>query len=136
MAKLTIRSGDTSNPKTIETVRSCLYEMNRAEEIKINMTPGSILEEVFRNLPKSAPQLHTLCIGSHWLVSDGVAFSIYEDFLYDTERLRHVELISCKLSWDSRLLTGLTRLSLEDSLMANSSIILFKFCMQYNECLH
>jgi hypothetical protein len=72
------------------------------------------------NLPGSAPQLHTLCIGSPSLRS---AYSIHEDFLYDTERLQCVELINCKISWDSRLLTGLTRLCLEESLNANSSII-------------
>jgi hypothetical protein len=126
MAKLTIRSGhsfDTSNPKAIETVRLCLYEMNRVEEIKITFIPGSILEEIFRDLPKSAPQLHTLCIGSCSLGFSGTAFSIHEDFLYNTECLQRVELISCKISWDSRFLTGLTRLTLEDSLQANSSII-------------
>ena len=66
MAKLTIRSGyafSTSNPKTIETVRSCLYEMNRVEELELITTfPDLILEKIFRDLPKSAPQLHTLYI--------------------------------------------------------------------------
>jgi hypothetical protein len=123
-AKLTIRSGfsfDKSNPKAIETVRSCLYEMNRVEELRLPAVPGSILEKIFRDLPKSAPQLHTLCIGSHSYFFEG--FSVHDDFIYDTERLQCVELFNCKISWDSRLLTGLTRLCLEDSLKANSSII-------------
>jgi hypothetical protein len=123
MAKLTIRSGfyfDTSNPRAIGTVRSCLYEMNRVEELKLNSTPGLTLKEIFRDLPKSAPQLHTLCIRSH---SSRSAYSIHEDFLYDTERLQCVELINCKISWDSQLLTGLTRLCLDESLKANSLII-------------
>ena len=47
------------------------------------------------------------------------AFSIHEDFLYDLQR---VELISCKISWDSQFLTGLTRLTQEDSLKENSII--------------
>jgi hypothetical protein len=114
MAKLTIqsdRSGRFFDPKTIETVRSCLYEMDRVEKIDITTISGSILEEIFRDLPKSAPQLHTLCIGRSY----GTAFSIHEDFLYDTERLQRVELINCKISWDSRFLTGLTRLTLEGS---------------------
>ena len=124
MAKLTIRSGvsfKTPNPKAIETVRSCLYEMNRVEEINLFASPGLRLEETLRDLPKSAPQLHTLCIDS--LRYSGTAFSIHEDFLCDTEHLQRVELINCKICWDSRLLTGLTRLTLEDSLKANSSII-------------
>jgi hypothetical protein len=125
MAKLTIRSGfsfDASNTKAIETVRLCLYEMNRVEELKLPTIPGSILEKFFRDSPKSAPQLHTLCIGSHsFRFVKG--FSVHEDFFCDTERLQRVELINCKISWDSRLLTGLTRLRLEDSLKANSSII-------------
>ena len=109
----------TSDPKTIETVRSCLYEMKRVEEIKFAGIPGSILEEIFRDFPKSAPQLHTLCIQPF----SGPAFSIDDDFFYDTENLRRVELMNCKISWDSRLLTGLTRLNLQISLKANSSII-------------
>ena len=60
----------------------------------------------------------------------GTTFSIHEDFLYDTERLQRVELINCKISWDSRLLTGLTHLNLEDSLNANSSIIQFLHALQ------
>ena len=124
MATLTIRSDfsfDNSNSRVIETVRSCLYQMNRVGEIDIGMIAGMRLEQIFRYLPKSAPQLHTLCIDSpHFF---GNAFSIHEDFLYDTGRLQRVELINCKISWDSRLLTGLTRLTLEDSLKANSSII-------------
>ena len=130
MAKLTIRSVfsfDESNPKAIETIRSCLYEMNRIEELKLIVIPASNLEEIFRDLPKSAPQLHTLCIDSRSFPS---TFSIHEDFLYDTERLRHVELVNCNISWDSRLLTGLTRLNLEDSLKANSSIIQFLHALQ------
>jgi hypothetical protein len=121
MAKLTIRSGRPLKPwkpKTFETVRSCLYEMNRVEEINLFAFPGLILEEIFRDLPKSAPQLHTLCIDSH----SYAAFRIDEDFIY-AERLQSVELTNCKISWDSRLLTGLTRLTLEDSLTTNSSII-------------
>jgi hypothetical protein len=135
MAKLTIRSGlsfETSNPKTIETVRSCLHEMNRVEEINLSVIPELILEEIFRDLPKSAPQLHTLRIESCWPHFTGTAFSIHEDFLYDTERLQHVALFNCKISWDSRLLTGLTRLTLEveDSLKTNSSINQFLHALQ------
>ena len=126
MAKLTIRSGlslDTSNPKIIETVRSCLYEMNRVEEIKFDAIPKMKLEEIFRDLSKSAPQLHTLCIGSYSFSDVGPAFPIRKDFLHDTERLRRVELTNCKISWDSPLLIGLTRLTLGDCSKANSSII-------------
>ena len=119
-AKLTIRSFFKPwTPKAFETVRSCLYEMNRVEEIDFTAIPGCILEEIFRDLPKSAPQLHTLCIDS----PHSAAFQIDDDFIYDTERLQHVELTICKISWDSRLLTGLTRLTLEDSLTANCSTI-------------
>jgi hypothetical protein len=121
MANLTIRfdfSSDTSNT-AIETVRSCLYEMNRVEALIIFTSGLMLLEEIFRDLPKSAPQLHTLRIISQSFHS---ACSIHEDFLYDTERLQCVELANCKISWDSRLLTGLTRLHLEDSWEANSSI--------------
>jgi F-box-like len=128
MAKLIIRSGNSWKPKTIETIISCLYEMNRVGEIDISFAPGSVLEEIFRDLPKSAPQLRTLRIGSR--LSTGTAFSIHEDFLHDTERLQHVELFNCKISWDSRLLTGLTRLTLEDSLKANSSINQFLHALQ------
>ena len=124
MVTLTIRfffSFVNSNPRLLKTIRSCLCQMNRVGEIHLCMTGGLILEQIFRDLPKSAPQLHTLRIESSRF--SGRVSSIHEDFLYDTERLQHVELINCKISWDSRLLTGLTRLTLEDSLKANSSII-------------
>ena len=127
-AKLTIRTGfslDTSNPKIIRTVKSCLSEMNRVEEINLVSIPGLILEEIFRDVPKSAPQLHTLCIDSSAYPEIRFSepnFSIREDFLCDTERLQCVKLIDSKINWDSQLLTGLTRLTLEDSLKANSTI--------------
>ena len=122
MTNLTIRSGRSFR---IGTVRSCLNQMNRVEEINIIGIPKLTLEKIFRNLPKSAPQLHTLCIGvgGHSFQYTGIGFSIHDDFLYDTERLQCVELTRCKISWDSRLLTGLTRLALEVSLNSNSSII-------------
>ena len=113
MAKLTfgydVFSKHSSRP-TIETVRSCLNEMNRVEELGLN-AEACVLEKIFRDPSKSAPQLHTLCIVSSY------TFSMYEDFFHDTERLRRVELSNCRISWDSRLLTGLTclSLSLEDS---------------------
>ena len=90
--------------------------MSRVEEINLTAIPGLILVQIFRDLPKSAPQLHTLCIGvgGHSFNPVGNVFSIDEDFLYDTERLQRVKLINCKISWDSRLLTGLTRLTLEE----------------------
>ena len=129
-ATLTIRSDlfCNSNPKAFQLIRSCLYEMNRVGEIDIDMIPGLTLDTIFRDLPKAAPQLHTLRIDSPRF-SENV-FSIQEDFLYDTERLQRVELIRCKISWDSRLLSGLTRLTLEDSLKANSSIIQFLHALQ------
>ena len=133
MARLTIRFGlsfETLHPNTVETIRSCLYQMNRVEEIDITTILGWVLENIFRDLPKSAPQLHTLCIRDHSLNYVENAFSIDEDFLYDTERLQRVELLNCKISWDSRLLTGLTRLTLEDTLKANSSIIQFLHALQ------
>ena len=131
MAKLTIRSNlffGKSNHlfrQSVEAIKSCLYELNRVEEINLTGFPRSTMEEIFRDLvPKSAPQLHTLCI-------DGV--SIHEDFLYDTERLQRVELSYCtKISWDSRLLTGLTYLTLERCLNPNSesSIIQVLYALQ------
>ena len=123
--KLTIRF-EESRPKTIETFRSCLYEMNRIEEMTI-MVSELIWEDIFWGLPKSlaAPQLHSL-----FIESDRTGFSIPEDFFYDTGSLRHVELFNCQISWDSRLLTGLTCLILEHSLKANSSIIQFLHALQ------
>ena len=130
MAKLTIHHPfGISSRKTIETIRLCLYEMNRVEKIGITMLSELISDETFRDLPKSAPQLHTLRIG---LSSFKTGFSIHEDFLYDAERLQHVDLINCKISWDSRLLTGLTRLRLEveDSSKLNSSMNQFLHALQ------
>ena len=90
--------------------------MDRVEEIQLSSYRAlEELEIIFRDSPKSAPQLHTLCIQ---LFSGAARFSIDEDFLEDTERLQSVELINCKISWDSRFLTGLTCLT---PLKANSS---------------
>ena len=133
MARLTIRtypSPEVLSPKTIETIRSCLYEMSRVEEIQLTTIPRFIMEQIFQDLPKSAPHLHTLRI-IYFLEP---AFSIHEDFLHDTERLQCVELIGCNISWDCWLLTGLTYLTLAVSLKENSSII--QVCKPYNECLH
>ena len=112
MAKLTIGyrypPGNYSpRAHTIETlaVRSCFNQMNRVEEL-ILKADTSLLQEISLDPSKSAPQLHTLCIESSHL------FLMDEDFFHDTERLRRVELTNCKISWDSRLLTGLTCLSL------------------------
>ena len=84
-AKLTIRSGYYRahfKPETIGTIRSCLYEMNRVEEIELlGIRELIVLEKILRDLPNSAPQLHTLCIQ---LFSGAECFSIDEDFLYDT----------------------------------------------------
>jgi F-box-like len=128
-AKLTIRCSGIYL-KHIATVRSCLYEMNRVEEIALGPLPESMLEEIFRDLPRSAPQLHTLRISTGYFSE--TAFPIHEDFLYDTERLKCVELNNCKISWDSRLLTGLTRLTIEvgDFLEMNSSINQFLHALQ------
>ena len=133
-AKLTIRSCnsfETWDPKNIVTVRLCLYEMDRVEEINLSLIPQLTLEEIFQDLPRSAPQLHTLCIRSYYFRS-GSAFQIHEDFLYDTERLKSVELSNCKISWESRLLTGLTRLTIEveDFLETDSSINQFLLALQ------
>ena len=135
MAKLTIQSNyifKISYPKIIEALKSCLCAMDRVEELRLCEIPRLKLEEIFRDLPKSAPQLHTLRIevkgrSFHFV---GPASPIYEDFLYDTERLRCVVLTNCKISWESQLLTGLTRLTLQNSSTANSSIIQFLHALQ------
>ena len=67
-AKRIIRSGssfDTSNPKAIEAVRSCLYEIIRVEELKLTANPR-FLENIFWDIPNSAPQLNTMCIKRHF----------------------------------------------------------------------
>jgi hypothetical protein len=136
MAKLTIRfnlSFEMSKAKSrFETIRICLNEMNRVEELDIDYgTSGSKLTEIFRDLPKSAPQLRTLRISCPSNLFR-IPFSIHEDFLYDTDRLQRVELINTEISWDSRLLTGLTCLTLEvdNSSKANSSINQFLNALQ------
>ena len=130
MAKLTIRVDFSMNFQALETVKSCLSQMKRLGEISITRASGSILEKLCQNLPKSAPQLHTLRINRH-LPSDHLPATIHEDFLCDTERLQHVDL-DCKISWESRLLTGLTRLTLHNSLQddTTSSIIQFLHALQ------
>ena len=97
--------------------------MDRVGELKLTADP-KFLKKIFGDLPKSAPQLHTLRIRGT------TTFSIHEDFLLDAERLRFVDLSSCKISWNSQLLTGLTSLSLQHSLKANSSITQFLHALQ------
>jgi hypothetical protein len=135
MAKLTIQADLTygsSNLKVLETIKSCLSHTERLGEINIFGAPGLVLESIFQNIPKSAPQLHTLLIRSIQPNYSAKAFAIHQDFLCDTERLKCVDLANCEISWDSRLLTGLTRLTLFHSLKdkANSSIIPFLHALQ------
>ena len=136
MAKLTIQADFTyrsSKLKVLETIKSCLSHMGRLGEINIFGASGSVLESIFQNIPTSAPQLHTLLIRSTQPnYSSDKAFTIHQDFLCDTERLKCVDLANCRISWDSQLLTGLTRLTLLHSLKdkANSSIIPFLHALQ------
>ena len=123
MAKLTIGFDylySKSNPKLIEAARSC--EMDRVEELNLIVDP-ELWEEISLDLPRSAPQLHTLCIRS---TRSTFTVLMDENIFHDTERLKRVELSNCRISWDSRLLTGLTCLSLEHwsspSSETNSSI--------------
>ena len=129
MDKLIIRSSrplEMSNPKTIETIRSCFHEMNRVEEIDLTAREPYPLTKILPgNFSKSAPQLRTLCIRNH---SSNPTFLFHQQF-YNTERLQHVKLINCTINWETRLLTGLTRLTLENSI-ANSSIFQFFHALQ------
>ena len=128
MAKLTVRvdaAYQSANCRAFGPIKSCLSQTIRLGEINISMAPRSTLEKLLQDLPKSAPQLHTLRITCH--LSEP-PYMIDEDFLRDTARLRCVNLVNCKISWDSRLLTGLTRLTLHGSLKKddeNSSIVQF-----------
>ncbi|KAF8806753.1 hypothetical protein BYT27DRAFT_7190406 [Phlegmacium glaucopus] len=88
--------------------------------------PGSTLKQLFRDIPKSAPQLNTLRINNA-SPPTGPAFTIQEDFFSDTERLRCVHLTKCKIGWDSRLLIGLTRLTLHNTLKDHSSSSILQF---------
>ncbi|KAF8805504.1 hypothetical protein BYT27DRAFT_7339708 [Phlegmacium glaucopus] len=134
MAKLTMQV-DLSR-RVLDPIRSCLSQMIRLEEINILGATGSILKQLFQDMPKSAPQLHTLRISDtkspRSLYPIRSAFTIQDDFLCDTERLKCVELTQCKISWDSRLLTGLTRLTLHGSWKdhSSSSIIQFLHALQ------
>jgi len=130
MARLTIQvdlAYQSTNSRVLNPIRSCLSQMMRLGEINISAATGLTLENLFQDIPKSAPQLHTLRITSPptSLLTAPSAFTIQEHLLSDTERLQCVHLVKCKIGWDSRLLTGLTRLTLHDTLKdnANSSII-------------
>ncbi|KAF8806752.1 hypothetical protein BYT27DRAFT_7190405 [Phlegmacium glaucopus] len=129
MAKLAIQvdlTYQSTNPKVLDPIRLCLSQMTRLEEIHVFGALGSTLQQLFQDIPKSAPQLHTLRINNA-SPPTGPAFTIQEDFLSDAERLRCVHLTKCKIGWDSRLLTGLTRLTLHDSLKDHSSSSILQF---------
>lgn len=75
--------------------------------------------EIFRGeLPKSALPFK-LCIAFNFSIVQ------VENFFLDAERLQRVAL-SNSLSWDSRLLSGLTRLGLEQYYLI---VRLFDYCM-------
>ena len=140
MAKLTIRvdAYQSMNPRVFDSIESCLRMIERLGEINISTPLESMPESLFQDLPKSAPQLHTFRIALLPPSFPGPEspFTIHEDFLSDTERLKNVHLVNCKISWDSRLLTGLTYLTihLHNSLMDNTtssdSIISFLHALQ------
>ncbi|KAF8810888.1 hypothetical protein BYT27DRAFT_7134588 [Phlegmacium glaucopus] len=133
MAELTMQADliYSTNSRVLDAIRLCLFQMIRLKEIDIFKleTPGSTmtLEQLFQDIPKSAPQLHTL-----HLRNAASLFAIPDDFLSDTERLKCVHLKGCKIGWDCTLLTGLTRLTLHDSLKdhSNSSIVPFLHALQ------
>jgi hypothetical protein len=54
------------------------------------------LEEHIRSLKSRRNELSLI---------SGTAFLIHDDFLYDIERLQRVELVNCRISWDSRFLS-------------------------------
>ena len=133
MAKLTLRVDleyQSALSRVLDPIKTCLSQITRLEEINISDASGSVLEKIFQDLPKSAPQLHTFHITSpqprHL---SGPDFTIDEDFFTDTERLRCVHLVRCKINWDSRLLTSLTRLTLHHTLK-DSSFIQFLHALQ------
>ncbi|KAF8805100.1 hypothetical protein BYT27DRAFT_7258583 [Phlegmacium glaucopus] len=138
MAKLTMQVGlrsQSMNSRVLNPVKSCLSQMIRLEEIDILGAPESTLKQFFQDIPKSAPQLKTLRVDNATVVPTSflsTAFTIPDDFLSDTARLRCVQLKRCKIGWDCRILTGLTRLTLHDSLKdhSNSSIIPFLHALQ------
>ena len=135
VAELTIRVDLSYESRNFNTLKSCLSHMKRIGELNISGAPGYSLENLFQSLPKSAPQLH---IVSRPLLSSyrsGTTFTILEDFLCDsTQRLQCVNLVHCKIGWDSHLLTGLAHLTLHNSLKDNStcSIIQFFACTTTN----
>ena len=130
MAKLTIRVDvgyQSTDPRVLDSIKSCLQTADRLGEINISTPSESILKKLFQDLPsKSAPQLHTFRIVLPPIFS-GQAFTIHEDFLSNTERLQSVHLVNCRISWDSRLLTGLTHLTLHDSLKDNATFSINQF---------
>ncbi|KAF8803469.1 hypothetical protein BYT27DRAFT_7195760 [Phlegmacium glaucopus] len=131
MAKLTMRIGliYSTNSRVLDPIRLCLSQMIRVKEIDIFETSGSTLEQLFQDIPKSAPQLHTLRLNES--MPTGLPFTysatISDDFLSDTGRLQCVQLTKCKIGWDCTLLTGLTRLTLHDSLEDHSSSSMVQF---------
>ena len=135
MAKLIIRAdvGPSTDPSTLDSIKSCLHTTDRLGEITISAFSESLLEKLFQGLvPKSAPQLHTFRIVLCSNYPKPNTFTIHENILSDMERLRCVHLVECKISWDSRLLTVLTHLTLHRSLKdnASSSIIQFMHALQ------
>ena len=106
--------------------------MNRVEEIDIAIIPGRLLEKNFRDLPMSAPQLH---IRIHCVLEVGRPTSpklFFRSMKISSTTQNACNVFNCKIGWDSRLLTGLTRLNLEaeDSLNLNSSINQFLHALQ------
>ncbi|KAF8810887.1 hypothetical protein BYT27DRAFT_7185390 [Phlegmacium glaucopus] len=140
MAKLTMRVGlnpQTMSSRVLDPIKSCLSQMIRLEEINIFGVPEVTLKHLFQDIPKSAPQLNTLRVDNATVVPTSLlsthsAFTIPDDFISDTERLRCVQLKRCKISWDCRLLTDLTCLTLHHSSKdhSNSSIIPFLHALQ------
>ena len=130
MATLTVQVDFSyqTDSKSLDSIKSCLSQMIRLGKIDIFATSASTLEKLFLDLPKSAPQLHTFCITLNRFSES--EFTIPEEFLTDTERLQCVHLQGCKIGWDSPLLTGLTRLTLHDSLKDNASTIQFLHALQ------
>ncbi|KAF8165560.1 hypothetical protein B0H34DRAFT_689570 [Crassisporium funariophilum] len=114
MANLTVK-GTFRNRHNNFFPRKLLGLMHHVEEIDIASATWP-MQYWISELPQEAPQLHTLRIRCIRLSSDyHISFVIPDNVLSETPQLRRLELEGGGFDWDSRVLSGLTHLTLRNA---------------------
>ncbi|KAJ3512130.1 hypothetical protein NLJ89_g3704 [Agrocybe chaxingu] len=115
-ASLTIHANlERHHTCTLDNLELALNHAWRLRHFTLNC--GHVpIQRVLESFPRSAPRLESLVIndGPRYSLASYPPFKLACDSFSDTDRLRRLELVKVEVNWDSRLLSSLTHLKLDD----------------------